>query len=104
MGRLPTPTALKDIRGTRRRDRETGVEPTPPTMELGVRPPAWVRDARARRAWRYLQALLIAQKLLSDLDAMSLALLVDAFGEEFLQFVEGFGDRLVEQGAGGLDQ
>lgn len=81
MGRNPTPTALKALRGTRRPDRESGVEPQPPTIELGTKPPALVRGPRARQAWAAVVELLRPYRVATDLDAIALGLLVNAYGE-----------------------
>ena len=77
----PKPTVLKQITGTRRRDRDNPAEPQPPVLLPGTRPPSWLRGARRRRAWVELVELLTAQRLLTTLDQAALALLVDAYGD-----------------------
>lgn len=77
----PTPSELKLVRGTARADRMNKAEPKPPSLEVGTKPPAWLKGARRRRAWQELAALLRDQRLLTVLDAAALALLVDAYGD-----------------------
>lgn len=77
MGRPPTPTALKVIRGTDRQDRTNAQEPKP---KAGARPPAWLsRDAR--KHWRRIAPVLDELGILTVADAESLALLCDSLAE-----------------------
>jgi phage terminase small subunit len=77
----PKPTALKLLEGTARRDRMNPSEPVAPTLEVGARPPAWLKGVRRHRAWNQLVELLNDARVLTVLDAASLALLVDAMGD-----------------------
>jgi phage terminase small subunit len=81
MPNLPVPTSIKEARGTARRDRANPAEPKPPQLQVGSRPPSWIKGSRRRRAWLDLAALLRDQRLLTVLDAAALALLVDAYGD-----------------------
>lgn len=81
MPNYPAPTAIKEARGTARRDRANPAEPKPAELQLGSRPPTWIQGPRRRRAWTDLSELLRDQRLLTVLDAAALALLVDAYGD-----------------------
>lgn len=81
MSHLPTPTALKVLRGTDRKDRANPGEPQPPMLVPGTRPPSWLRGQRRRRAWADLVRLLTEQRLLTVTDQAALAVLVDAYGD-----------------------
>lgn len=85
-----TPSLLKDLAGTRRRDRDNPAEPSAPAITVGEHPPAWVRGQRARRAWAALIEL-APPGLITTLDTMALGLLVNAFGQYLaaLDVVEG---------------
>jgi P27 family predicted phage terminase small subunit len=85
-----TPTLLKDLRGTARPDRANPQEPQSPALSVGERPPAWVRGAAARRAWKALIEI-APPGLITQLDAMALGLLVNAFSRYLaaLDVVEG---------------
>lgn len=76
-GPKPTPTATLKVRNSRLVS-QRGAEPSPP-VEL---PPApkWLQGAALAR-WAELGSMLVAQGLLTRLDALALALLVDALGE-----------------------
>lgn len=79
MARPPTPTQLKVVRGTTRKDRANPAEPTPTLAGADVRPPAWLRvSRRSRRAWRDLVPLLRGMHVLTEADRVALALLCDA--------------------------
>lgn len=81
MGRLPKPTSLKALQGTQRADRVNPAEPHAPALEVGTKPPAWLRGARRRHAWADLVTLLRDAQVLTALDALALATLVDAYGD-----------------------
>lgn len=83
MPNLPKPTVLKGLEGTARPDRVRKDEPQSPNLELGSPPPAWVHGAAARRAWRALIEI-APPGLITQLDAMALGLLVNAF-ERYLR-------------------
>jgi P27 family predicted phage terminase small subunit len=90
MGRRPTPTALKVLRGTDRPDRANPEEPTPPALEVGAAPPAWLRDRRARAYWRELVPILSDARMLAMTDTTALVILAKAYGrwrdyEDFLE-------------------
>lgn len=80
-GRPRTPTELKVVRGTDRADRRNPAEPQPARLEVGSKPPEWLADRRARRAWRHLAKMLGEQRILTVMDAMALAMLCDAFAD-----------------------
>lgn len=79
----PKPTVLKALEGTSRPDRVRSDEPKGVALELGAPPPAWVRGAAARRAWKALVEI-APPGLITQLDAMALGLLVNAF-ERYLR-------------------
>ncbi len=81
MGRLPKPTTLKALEGTQRADRLNHAEPQAPALQIGARPPSWLRGTRRRQAWAELSALLRDAQVLTVLDALALAELVDAYGD-----------------------
>jgi P27 family predicted phage terminase small subunit len=81
MGDRPTPTAVKELRGTLRRDRANPAEPQPPVLEPGSVAPSWLTGVRRRRAWADLTQLLVGQRLLTVTDQAALAMLVDAYGD-----------------------
>lgn len=83
MANLPKPTVLKNLEGTARRDRVRADEPRGAVLALGSPPPAWVRGASARRAWKALVEI-APPGLITQLDAMALGLLVNAF-ERYLR-------------------
>jgi len=74
-----TPTHLKLVRGTQRKDRANPAEPEPAAVELGARPPAWLAlSPLSRRVWRDLVPLLRGMRVLTEADAVALGLLCDA--------------------------
>jgi P27 family predicted phage terminase small subunit len=77
----PKPTALKRLEGTWRPDRANPREPQPARLEVGARPPAWLRDKLARRYWRELVEILSPTGVLAVTDATALALLARTFAE-----------------------
>lgn len=77
----PTPTELKLVRGTQRADRANAAEPKPAVLEVGTKPPSWLKGPRRRRAWAELAELLRGQHLLTVMDTAALAMLVDAYGD-----------------------
>jgi P27 family predicted phage terminase small subunit len=81
MARPRKPTALHVLAGTDRPDRANPNEPQPAILSGTVRSPTWLKNPRARRAWRQLAADLTAQRLLTVLDPTSLGLLCDAFAD-----------------------
>lgn len=90
MGRPPLPTAIHDIRGTGRPDRQNPDEPRPPLVEVGEEPPSWLRDRRARQYWRELVPVLSRARMLALTDTTALVILAKAYGrwrayEDFLE-------------------
>lgn len=90
MGRNPKPTALHQLEGTARADRQNQNEPKPPSLEVGAEPPTWLRDRRARAYWRELVPMLSGAKMLAQTDTTALVILAKAFGrwrtyEDFLE-------------------
>lgn len=89
-GRNPVPTALKALKGTDRPDRVNANEPTPPAIEVGAAPPAWLKDRRARAYWRELVPILSDARMLAMTDTTALVILAKAYGrwrayEDFLE-------------------
>ena len=80
MGRPPTPTQLKVVRNTQRKDRANAKEPKPPTSHATNRAPAWISSS-ARPWWRRLRPLLTKMQVLTDADPTALGLLCDALAE-----------------------
>lgn len=74
------PTLVKQLEGTYRPDRANPAEPEAPALTVGSKPPTWVKSADAKRAWAALIEV-APPGLITQMDAMSLGLLVDAFGE-----------------------
>lgn len=91
-GRPNIPTSIHEARGTRRSDRERPNEPQPPALEVGSKPPEWIRGVRRRRAWTELGELLRDHRVLTVMDAAALALLVDAYGD-YLEASDLIGGR-----------
>lgn len=93
-GRPPTPTALKVLRGTDRPDRTNPEEPTPPALEVGAAPPAWLRDRRARAYWRELVPILSDARMLAMTDTTALVILAKAYGRwrDYEDFLEANGE------------
>lgn len=84
VGRPPTPTALKVLRGTAQHNpgRINRAEPHP---TVGAAPPPWLpRSGPARRAWRRLAPVLTRMRVLTEADAEALALVCMAL-QEYLE-------------------
>ena len=74
-----TPSHLKVVRGTERKDRANPREPSLSVAPANVRPPAWLDlSPLARRAWHELVPLLRGMGVLTRADRIALALLCDA--------------------------
>jgi P27 family predicted phage terminase small subunit len=54
-------------------------EPQPPPSDQ--KPPAWLKGAKARRAWRALAPVLGRMQILTEADEVAVGLLCDAFAE-----------------------
>lgn len=80
-GRRRLPANVHELRGTARPDRVNPNAPVPATLEVGSKPPTWLKDVRRKRSWKGLVELLQDQRVLTVMDAASLAMLVDAFGD-----------------------
>lgn len=77
-GRKPTPTRLKLLAGTARRDRTNEREPEP---DRGIpKCPAHFKD-RPRDAWKHLAPLLDRMGVLTTADGTALELLCDAYAD-----------------------
>ena len=72
MGRKKTPTALKQLQGTYRNDRDGG---TPQVPAESPPPPSWL-DERAKRYWGKIVPWLAEYGITTRLDQVALALLV----------------------------
>lgn len=71
-GRPPKPTALKQLHGTLRPDRQVDNEPDPgPAEDMG--PPDWLVGEEANELWLELAPKLWKLRLLTDLDRVMLA-------------------------------
>lgn len=89
-GRPPKPSGLKVLEGTDRADRINPAEPRPPLIEVGTRPPAWLRNKLARAYWRELVPILSRARILALTDTTALVILAKAYGrwrsyEDFLE-------------------
>lgn len=90
MGRNRLPSNVHKLRGTDRPDRMNPAEPRPPMIEVGQRPPAWLRDRHARAYWRELVPILSRARMLALTDTTALVILAKAYGrwrhyEDFLE-------------------
>ena len=81
MGRTPLPDNVKQLRGTLQPSRVNKAQPTPPALEVGAKPPEWLKGPRRADAWRGLVELLGDHRVLTVMDTAALAMLVDAFGD-----------------------
>lgn len=79
-GRPPLPTALKELRGTARRDRTNEREPRPEVLTKLPRPPKEL-DAYGRRHWYRLGRLLIRMGVLTEADLITFRLLCMYLGQ-----------------------
>ena len=74
-----TPTTLKVLRGTDRKDRANPAEPTPSTLAPDAEPPDWLNLSElARTAWTDIAPILRRMRVLTEADAVALSLLCDA--------------------------
>lgn len=80
MGRPRTPTKLKVVRNTQRKDRANPSEPQPKPAQLTQRAPTWLSKA-ARPWWHRVRPLLLGMKVLTKADPVALGLLCDALAE-----------------------
>jgi P27 family predicted phage terminase small subunit len=75
-----TPTPIKALLGTARPDRANPNEPESPALSVGSSPPSWVKSKEARGAWKALIEV-APVGVITQMDALSLGLLVSAFGD-----------------------
>lgn len=87
MGRKPLPMELKVIRGTFRKNRGHPAEPTVPAAPK-ARPPAWMKDPVARKAWKTFRKAFAEVGILGELDATAVDLLATTYGH-WRQAAEG---------------
>lgn len=74
-----TPTHLKVVRGTTRKDRSNPDEPKAPPAPATITPPPWLDlSPLAKKAWADLVPMLLEMGVLAKVDATALALLCDA--------------------------
>lgn len=74
-----TPSHLKVVRGTERKDRANPAEPKVGIAPFNVRPPAWLElSPLAHRAWHDLVPLLRGMGVLTRADRVALSLLCEA--------------------------
>jgi P27 family predicted phage terminase small subunit len=85
-GPVPSPTALKVVRGERR-DRINTREPTVPTGD--VVPPTWM-GSHARQEWDRLAPILVRMRVLTQIDRDALAVYCEAVAhyEQAVQLVD----------------
>lgn len=79
MARPKTPTALKLVAGTSRRDRGNALEPEPLLLN-DLEPPAHV-EPRAAAVWRELAPMLRRLQLLTEADVIAFEMLCDAVAD-----------------------
>jgi len=79
MGRPKTPTKLKVLRNTTRRDRANPSEPSP-KGPLPKRAPLWL-SKEARPWWDRVRPLLLEMKVATNADPIAVGLLCDALAE-----------------------
>lgn len=77
-GRKPLPTQLKILRGTARKDRLNN-EPKGKLTVTGA--PYWLKDKKAKHAWKELEKMLGPIGVLTDLDRMALEPLVITYSQ-----------------------
>lgn len=75
-----TPTTLKVLRGTDRKDRSNPAEPKVGLVSATAQPPDWLGE-RGRRAWADILPLLRGMKVMTLADPVALGLLCDALAE-----------------------
>ena len=80
MGRPKTPTVLKVVKGTQRKDRANPSEPKPKAATKDEAPPDWLSLA-ATPWWHRVRPLLLQMKVLTQADPVALGLLCDALAE-----------------------
>ena len=80
MGRMPTPTAIKVLRGNPGKRALPKGEPRPATGDRVPSAPRWLSE-EARAEWRRLAPRLHAVGLLTEVDSQALGLLCEAFAQ-----------------------
>lgn len=75
------PHHLKVVAGTQRRDREPGRAMSVPPLDVAPEPPDWLPNAHAVKAWQRLAPILVANKILSELDLETLGHLCAVHGK-----------------------
>ena len=80
MGRMPTPTAIKVLRGNPGKRALPKGEPRPATGDRVPSAPRWLSE-EARAEWRRLAPRLHAVGLLTEVDGTALGLLCEAFAQ-----------------------
>ena len=104
MARPKTPTAVKKLRGTIRKDRTSKNEPKPRKKPGGLQPPAWL-SRRAKAEWRRLAPELERIGLLTIADLRQFARYCDACAHfEELTKRLNIGDLVVAVGRNGYRQ
>jgi P27 family predicted phage terminase small subunit len=74
-----TPSKLKVLRGTDRKDRANPAEPNPPALSANAEPPEWLElSDLAKVAWNDIAPMLRAMHVLTQADVVGLSLLCDA--------------------------
>ena len=74
-----TPTKLKVVRGTDRKDRANPKEPQP-SGDAPVKPPSWLSE-NAKPWWKRVRPMLVLMQVLTDADPVALGMLCDALAE-----------------------
>lgn len=100
-GRPPTPTALKQLRGTVRPDRVRSDEPQAPPIQKVPPCPTFLKD-EARREWRRMARKLMAMGVLTaiDLDALSVYCQVYARWRDAEEKLNQFGPIIKDKDGG----
>lgn len=80
MGRMPTPTAIKVLRGNPGKRALPKGEPRPARGDRAPSAPRWLSE-EARAEWRRLAPRLHAVGLLTEVDTQALGLLCEAFAQ-----------------------
>jgi P27 family predicted phage terminase small subunit len=79
-GRKPIPFPIKQARGTVRADRRP-INPVEIAPVKATRPPSWLKDKLARKAWKEFSGWLEDAGILTKLDRVAMELLAVTYGK-----------------------